>query len=107
MMNKTKVIIIPILSLLFALTLIPDAYPVSSSVKSQEDYNYTLNIMRSIDIMVKNFGDEPLNKRYDQAKILFGEAGREFYSQNFDVSYQKFRKIKKELISMLETLSQT
>jgi hypothetical protein len=81
-----------------------DSLPVSPTVKSTQDYGLTLSTLRHVNIMVENFGDEQMKKKYTEVKELFKEAGENYYGQDFTAAALKFRKVKMELIAMLETI---
>lgn len=81
-----------------------DVFSVSPAVKSTQDYAFTLDTIRQLRIMVENFGDEQMKKKYSDIKVLFQEAGENYYGQDFTNSALKFKKVKMELISMLETI---
>src|SRR4030042_2814466 len=82
------------------------SFSLSTMVKTRKDYNFTLDMLRNMNIMIENFGDEDLRQKYDYTKNLFQEAGENYYGQNFTVSYEKFRKLKSELIIILEKIAQ-
>ena len=81
-----------------------DSLPVSPTVKSREDYGFTLSTLRHVNIMVENFGDEQMKKKYTEVKELFKEAGENYYGQDFTASALKFKKVKMELIALLGTI---
>jgi hypothetical protein len=81
-----------------------DSHSISPAVKSTRDYGLTLSTLRRINIMIENFGDEQMKKKYFDVKALFQEAGENFYGQDFTASALKFRKVKTELIAMLEAI---
>ncbi|MBN1531930.1 MAG: hypothetical protein JXA20_04650 [Spirochaetes bacterium] len=106
-MNQKRGLLLSILfTVLIAVSLQSDLYPVSTAVKSQEDYIFTLDALRNINIMVENFSEDSIQKKHDQIQALFREASETLYAQNFDGSYQKFRKLKFDLIDLLDTISQ-
>ncbi|OHD65657.1 MAG: hypothetical protein A2176_13525 [Spirochaetes bacterium RBG_13_51_14] len=80
------------------------SFAISPAVKSTNDYAFTLETIRKIRIMVENFGDEELKKKYSDITTLFQEAGENYYGQDFTGSALKFKKLKVELISILETI---
>ncbi|HDP79820.1 MAG TPA: hypothetical protein ENN21_03140 [Spirochaetes bacterium] len=92
--------------LLIVLPFIPvRGLAVSSAVKSQVDYTYTLEVMRNLRVIVDNFGDAEQAKQYDEIKALFRSAAEEFYAQNFVSSYQKFFILKERLASFSSAVS--
>jgi hypothetical protein len=106
-MNQKRVLLFSIfLAALIAVSFQSDLYPVSTAVKSQEDYVFTLDALRNINIMVENFSEDSIQKKNDQVQSLFREASQSLYGQNFDGSYQKFRKLKFDLIDLLEVVAQ-
>lgn len=90
--------------LVCALIYAPHALTISSSVKSSKDYALTLQILRNIRIMVENFGDDDLKKKYTDIRALFQDASEQFYGQNFNEAALKFKKVKMELISILASI---
>jgi hypothetical protein len=82
------------------------AFSLSATVKTHNDYNFTLDMLRNMHTMIENFGDEDLRQKYDYIKNLFQEASENYYGQNYDASYEKFRKLKSELIIILEKIAQ-
>jgi len=80
-------------------------YPVSNSVNSRDDYRFILTRTRNVSVIVENFGTARIKEDFKNIKILFRDAGEDFYAQNFDRSEQKFRKIKRDLIVLLKNLS--
>ena len=83
-----------------------DVYPISSAVKSSQDYAFTLDTIRQMRIMVENFGDDQnkLNEKFKSIKAQFQDAGENYYGQDFQASALKFTQVKMELISILETI---
>ncbi len=95
------------ISILFLSIIIPiNAMALSTAVKAGNDYNYTLDKLRAMHVMIENFGDEDLRNKYSYIKSLFQESGENLYGQNYSYSYEKFRKLKSELIIMLEKMAQ-
>ncbi|RPI90742.1 MAG: hypothetical protein EHM32_11255, partial [Spirochaetales bacterium] len=90
----------------FAITLAPiPGLAISSAVKSQLDYVFTLNHIREIRVIVDNFGDEGQKKEFDEIKTMFNSASEEFYAQNFVSSYQKFFNLKERLAVFMENIA--
>jgi hypothetical protein len=89
---------------LFLVLTATDVFSVSPAVKSTQDYAFTLDTIRQLRIMVENFGDEQMKKKYSDTKALFQEAGENYYGQDFTASALKFKKVKMELVSLLETI---
>jgi hypothetical protein len=90
-------------TLLFVLTA-TCVFSLSPAVKSTQDYAFTLDALRQMRIMVENFGDEQLKKKYSDLKVLFQEAGENYYGQDFTTSAQKFKKVKMDIITILESI---
>ena len=86
---------------------IQSALPLSLAVKTKNDYNFTLNKMRKLDIVIENFGSDDNKKKYEYLKTLFQDSGEQMYGQNYSESYEKFRKLKSEMIFLLETIAQS
>ena len=103
-MHKKFFIMIPVL--LCAMIFSRNAYPISSSVKSSKDFAFTLEVIRNIRIMVENFGDEELKKKYSDIRALFQDASENFYGQDFNESALKFKKLKTDLISILASIDE-
>ncbi len=92
-------------STFFMMALSPGAlHAISPTVKSYQDYGLTMTKLREIRVMVENFGDEALKKRFSDLKVQFQDAGENYYGQNFTISTSKFKKLKMEMISLLETI---
>jgi phage anti-repressor protein len=56
-----------------------DSYSISPITKSTQDYGLTLTTLRHVNIMIENFGDEQMKKKFTEVKDLFKEAGENFY----------------------------
>ncbi len=92
--------------LILAIALAPaPGLAVSSAVKSQLDYVFTLNHIRDMRVIVDNFGDEEQKKQFEDIKSAFNRASEEFYAQNFISSYQKFFNLKERLSSFMEGIA--
>lgn len=104
------------------LTLIPAAIPaVSPAVTSQEDYVYTLGLIRDLVIIVDNFGTDDQKKRFAEIRTKFQRASERHYAQDFitasslseDVpadntrrtSNELFYDLKMDLIAFLKEMS--
>ncbi len=98
---KKHVAILIVLSLFMAAG---NSYPISPIEKSGHDYALILETLRSIRVMVDNFGDEQLKKRYADIRLQFQDASESFYGQNFTESASKFKKLKMEIIAILEII---
>ena len=92
------------IALLGMILVAVDSLPLSPIAKSSQDYGLTLSTLRNVNIMVENFGDEQIKKKYTEVKELFKEAGENYYGHDFTASAQKFKKVKMELIALLETI---
>jgi len=103
MIPLKKIIFIIIIGII--LSSVTEVFSISSSVKSQKDYRYTLDALRKIKIMVKNFPSEEKNKLYDNIQDLFESASEEYYGQNFVSSHIKFTTVKSRLIILLELIA--
>ena len=93
----------PIIILLSMYTSSP---AISPSMKSQSDYRFTLQTLRTMRIVIENFATEEQKKEYDNIKTLFQSASEEYYAQNFTSSHQKFFKVNTELLNMIDTIAQ-
>ncbi|HPA62566.1 MAG TPA: hypothetical protein PLC67_01260, partial [Spirochaetota bacterium] len=56
---------------------------VSPAVVSQEDYVYTLSLIRDLRIIVDNLGTDEQKKKYEELKVKFQKATEVHYGQNF------------------------
>ncbi len=83
-----------------------ELFPLSSSVKSKQEYQYTLNTLRNIKIMVDNFADENEKTQYNEIQKLFREAAKEYYGRNYESAYNKFISIKFKLIDFCKIIAQ-
>jgi len=77
----------------------------STSIKASKDYKFTLDIMRKLSIIMKNFPNEENKKTYEKVQTLFRDASEKYYSREFTKSYQQYKMLKKQLIILLESLS--
>jgi hypothetical protein len=96
---------IPVLLVLFLFLGTINAFAVSTSVKSEKDYYYSLNTLRSLNIMVENFPEGEVKEKYDKVRKLFTDASEAYYGREFNKSWQQFRKIKFDLIDLLEVIT--
>jgi hypothetical protein len=92
---------VAVLILLIVVTGTINSYSISPIEKSSKDYTLTLETIRNIRIMVENFGDDELKKKYADLRIQFQDASESYYGQDFTNSASKFKKVKMELISIL------
>ncbi len=92
---------VAILILLFVVANTTNSYSISPIEKATKDYTLTLEAIRSIRVMVENFGDDGLKKKYADIRIEFQDASENYYGQNFSESASKFKKVKMELIAFL------
>lgn len=99
-----RLTLIPAISFLIMLLSAGNLHSISPTVKSYQDYGLTMAKLREIRIMVENFGDDALKKRFSELKVQFQEAGENYYGQNFTISTSKFKKLKMEMILLLETI---
>lgn len=99
-----------ILIISFAIALIASGkpgYSLSNAAKSQNDYVFTLNVLRNVKIMVDNFPSDAVNTKYKELQTMFQSAAEDHYGDNFDSSYSKFTKLKIELYKFLESIGQS
>ncbi len=94
------------LSIIILLIMHTATYAVSPSMKSQNDYRFTLDTLRTMRIIIENFASEEQQNEYNEIKALFQSASEEYYAQNFTSSHQKFFKVKTELLNMIDTIAQ-
>ena len=106
-MKSMKFIIVCLTVSVMFFAINREAQSVSTSVKSEKDYIFTLNALRSINIMVDNFADDAGKGKYKEVNKHFREAGEAFYGRSFDESFQKFRKLKFELIDLLDSIAKS
>ncbi len=89
------------LILLFMVTGSSDSFSISPIEKSTHDYALTLEALRKIRIMVENFGDDGLKKRYADTRLQFQDASESYFGQDFTSSASKYKKVKMEMIYLL------
>ena len=82
-----------------------ELFAVSESVKAQNDYIFTLGVLREIRVIVDNFGDQEHKNQYEAVKAQFNTASEEFYAQNFSSSCQKYHNVKERLIVLMESIA--
>ncbi len=102
-MNIKK--IIPIVATLMIVLTGIEIYPLSLSVKTQDTYNFTLNVIRHMDIMLKNFQLDTTRDRYIKMKEQFNKAAEEYFGQNYNIAYEKFKTINNEISEILSDIS--
>lgn len=78
---KNSIIITALLFLTIFIT--SNTFAVSSSVKSQQDYNFMLTTMQTLRIIILNFGTEEQKQKYEDLKAKFQKAAERHYSQSF------------------------
>ncbi|MDY6935525.1 MAG: hypothetical protein SVZ03_15030 [Spirochaetota bacterium] len=79
-----------------------DIYSISASLKSQQNYSILLNHLRTMRIVVENFGNDEQKKGYEEIKKLFQDATEEYYGQNFDLATKKFYNVYEELCNIMK-----
>lgn len=89
------------LILLIMVTGSSDSFSISPIEKSTHDYALTLEALRKIRIMVENFGDDGLKKRYADTRLQFQDASESYFGQDFTSSASKYKKVKMEMIYLL------
>lgn len=98
---KTLIARLIVLSLII---MTGNVYAISPAVKSTQDYAMTLDSIRALRIMVENFGDDQLKKKYSDLRAEFQDASENYYGQDFTASASKFKKVKMDLIGLLEII---
>ncbi|HOT45312.1 MAG TPA: hypothetical protein PLM53_10200 [Spirochaetota bacterium] len=89
------------LIVLIMVTGTSDSFSISPIEKSSRDYALTLEALRNMRIMVENFGDDGLKKKYADIRLQFQDASESYYGQDFTSSTSKYKKVKMEMISLL------
>ena len=74
---------IKFLSVAVILSVCTSLSAVSPAVISQEDYVYTLGLIRDLRIIVENLGTDEQKKKYGELREKFQKATESHYSQNF------------------------
>ncbi len=95
---------VALLAVLFSIIGAGNVYPISPIEKSYKDYSTALDALRSVRIMVENFGDDQQKKRYADIRLQFQDASEHYYGQDFTAAASKFKKVKLEIISILEVI---
>lgn len=93
-------------SIIILFSMNTGVFAISPSMKSQNDYRFTLDTLRTMRIIIENFATEEQQKEYNNIKALFQSASEEYYAQNFTSSHQKFFKVKTELLNMIDKIAQ-
>lgn len=101
-MSRKKIIII---SFIFILGIHFEAYPLSLTIKTQNIYNFTLNVLRDMDVMIKNFQGKDTSDKFSKIKEKFNSAAEEYFGQNYNSAYEKFKTINTEIFEVLADLS--
>ncbi|MCU0821779.1 MAG: hypothetical protein MUC95_04805 [Spirochaetes bacterium] len=102
---KTTGIIKISAALFIAFALTVNAYPISPIMKAEADYKFLLGHLRTLSVVIENFGNPENKVEFDETKALFQGATEEFYAQNFISSYAKYFKVKENLISLLDKVA--
>ncbi len=91
---------------------ISKAFPISSSIKSQNDYVFTLDVIRKVRIMISNFATDDLGKKYKEIQAQFEKVSKDYYAQHFvekDESTKKYKtkfyRVKLNLSNLMEELA--
>lgn len=105
MIMKFAKIFTVIFTLSLILTQTRDACPISPITKAEHDYKFLLGQLRTISIVIENFGTDEYKKNFEETKKLFQAATEEYYAQNFISSYDKYFKVKESLIALLEKVA--
>ncbi len=90
-----------ILLLLFSINI----HSKSAYYKTREVYTFTLNIMREIDTVIKNFPGNGNKDDFDKIKIQFQDAGETYFGQDFVSAYEKFKTLNDNLSQLLKKLA--
>jgi hypothetical protein len=95
-----------IINLIIFVIILQPVFAVSPAVKSYDDFDFLLNLMRNMKIMVENFGDESVKLKFNDAQTLFQSASELYYGHDFTNSEIKYMKLKKDMIFIMEALAQ-
>ncbi|TAL39208.1 MAG: hypothetical protein EPN93_02385 [Spirochaetes bacterium] len=102
---RGKILIIFCIILFQAVVHPAPGFAVSTAVKTQFDYMFTLDVLRNLRIFIENFGTEEQKTKYEEIKKLFNDASESYYAQSFSVSHQKYFGVKERLSELLEIIA--
>ena len=97
---KTILVIIS-LSMIFSNSI----FAVALSIKSEKDMKYTINILRKLTVIIGNFPENKAKDRFNEIQKSFEKATVDFYGQNYDDSFKKYKSLKQDLIILLKDIS--
>jgi len=80
-------------------------FSFSASIKTAQDYRFTLSILRKVKIMVNNFPNEKRKLDYAKIKKNFENASKIYFGRKYAESFEKFQTIKLDLMALLEEIS--
>ena len=103
-MNYKKIMIIFIVIII---TIISnnEIYSKSVVMRSQEDYNFLIDKLRYIRTPIENFATVKQTKEYREIHSFFRNASEEHFARKFDSSHQKYFKVKKKLIQLMDEIA--
>lgn len=104
---KKKRNIISISIILIILFISQVAWSISLSVKSEQDFIYTIDVIRKLNVIVTNFPEDKAQERFKKIRESFQIATIDFYGQHYTDSYKKFKSVKKDLNILLKDISQS
>jgi hypothetical protein len=104
-MNNQKKIAIFVIAFCLVIFFKNNAFSVSATVKAENDYKYTLNLLRKMQTSIDNFSSEEKLSDYEKIRTQFNSAGEDYYGRNFSDAVIKFKALKLNIIPLLEKMA--
>ncbi|MBN2039501.1 MAG: hypothetical protein JW864_05635 [Spirochaetes bacterium] len=104
-MNKNKKFVLILNIFLLYCFFITPAFSISTAVKAEMDYKLLLKQLRFSTIAIENFANAEQKKKFDEIKTLFRDASAEHYGQRYEIAFNKFNKVKEDLLPLLDELT--
>jgi hypothetical protein len=104
-MNNQKKIAVFIIAFCLVIFSRNSSFAVSATVKAENDYKYTLNLLRKMQTSIDNFSSEDKLSEYEKIKTQFNSAGEDYYGRNFSDAVIKFKALKVNMIPLLEKMA--
>ena len=84
-----------------------EAFSISQGEVAKKNYQFTLYLIRTLEVPVANFTTGDNRSKYDNIKTAFFSAREDFYGRNYDDAAKKYRTMKIELIPFALELAQS
>lgn len=84
-----------------------EAFSISQAEVAKKNYQFTLYLIRSLQVPVENFTTGDNRAKYDNIKKAFFSAREDYYGRNYDEAAKKYKAMKTELIPFILELAQS